>query len=92
MKNFHVLPIYGGQAYSHQLKPLKKGVHVIVGTPGRVIDHIKRKTLQLKSIKKTLLAIHFPDPKLGSLTIQSLKKYPRKHSSSRGRESKRCYR
>ncbi len=36
MKGFHVLPIYGGQAYGLQLRPLKRGVHVVVGTPGRV--------------------------------------------------------
>ncbi|MCK5431204.1 MAG: DEAD/DEAH box helicase, partial [Gammaproteobacteria bacterium] len=42
IKGFHVLPIYGGQDYSIQLRPLKRGVHVIVGTPGRVMDHMRR--------------------------------------------------
>jgi superfamily II DNA/RNA helicase len=42
MKGFHVLPIYGGQSYDVQLRPLKRGVHAVVGTPGRVMDHIKR--------------------------------------------------
>ncbi|MHC4838282.1 MAG: DEAD/DEAH box helicase, partial [Planctomycetota bacterium] len=42
LKNFHVLPIYGGQSYSLQLRPLKRGVHVVVGTPGRVMDHMRR--------------------------------------------------
>ena len=45
MKGFHVLPIYGGQSYDIQLRPLKRGVHCIVGTPGRVMDHIKKGTL-----------------------------------------------
>jgi len=50
MKGFHVLPIYGGQGYEIQLKQLKRGVHVVVGTPGRVMDHLRRKTLNLSSI------------------------------------------
>jgi len=37
---FHVLPIYGGQSYSAQLSALRRGVHVVVGTPGRVIETI----------------------------------------------------
>ncbi len=45
MKGFHVLPIYGGQSYTPQLKGLKRGAHVIVGTPGRVMDHMKRGSL-----------------------------------------------
>jgi ATP-dependent RNA helicase DeaD len=44
MKGFHVLPIYGGQSYTPQLKGLRRGAHVIVGTPGRVMDHKKRGT------------------------------------------------
>jgi len=55
MKGFHVLPIYGGQAYNVQLKPLKRGVHVVVGTPGRVMDHIKRGTLKLDNLKALVL-------------------------------------
>jgi ATP-dependent RNA helicase DeaD len=55
MKGFHVLPIYGGQSYSLQLRPLKRGVHVVVGTPGRVMDHIKRGTLNLKGLKALVL-------------------------------------
>src|SRR6267154_903947 len=39
MKGFHVLPIYGGQSYTPQLKGLKRGAHVVVGTPGRIMDH-----------------------------------------------------
>ena len=41
MRGFHVLPIYGGQDYKIQLRALRRGVHVIVGTPGRVIDHLR---------------------------------------------------
>jgi ATP-dependent RNA helicase DeaD len=47
MKGFHVLPIYGGQSYTPQIKGLKRGAHVIVGTPGRIMDHMKRGTLDL---------------------------------------------
>ncbi|WDP91689.1 MAG: DEAD/DEAH box helicase [Desulfobacter sp.] len=47
MKGLSVLPVYGGQSYGIQLKALKKGVHVVVGTPGRLMDHIQRKTLSL---------------------------------------------
>ncbi len=53
--NFHVLPIYGGQGYQHQLQPLKRGVHVVVGTPGRVCDHLRKKTLKLKNLQCLVL-------------------------------------
>ncbi|MDX1618900.1 MAG: DEAD/DEAH box helicase, partial [Balneolaceae bacterium] len=46
-----VLPVYGGQPIGRQLKALKRGVHVVVGTPGRTIDHLKRGTLQLGGLK-----------------------------------------
>ncbi len=52
---FHVLPIYGGQSYGPQLSALKRGVHVVVGTPGRVLDHMKRGTLDLSQIKCLVL-------------------------------------
>jgi len=55
MKGFHVLPIYGGQSYDIQLRPLKRGVHAVVGTPGRVMDHIKRGTLKLDNITSFVL-------------------------------------
>lgn len=55
IKGFHVLPIYGGQSYSLQLRPLQRGAHVVVGTPGRVMDHIKRGTLKLDGIKTLVL-------------------------------------
>ena len=47
---FHVTPIYGGQDYSTQLRQLKRGVHVVVGTPGRIMDHMRRKSLKLDEI------------------------------------------
>ncbi len=50
MKDFHVLPIYGGQSYEIQLRQLKRGLHVVVGTPGRLMDHIKRETLNLSEL------------------------------------------
>ncbi len=50
LKGFHVLPVYGGQSYEIQLKQLKRGVHVVVGTPGRIMDHMRRKTLNLQAI------------------------------------------
>jgi ATP-dependent RNA helicase DeaD len=55
LKGFHVLPIYGGQSYVPQLKGLKRGVHVIVGTPGRVMDHMKRGTLKLDTVRFIVL-------------------------------------
>ncbi len=50
MKQFHVLPIYGGQEYGGQIRQLRRGVHVVVGTPGRVMDHMRRGTLQLDNL------------------------------------------
>jgi len=55
MKNFHVLPIYGGQGYDGQLRQLRRGVQVVVGTPGRVMDHIRKGTLKLGSLKALVL-------------------------------------
>ncbi len=50
LPGFHVLPIYGGQSYGPQLAGLKRGAHVVVGTPGRVIDHLERGTLGLDGL------------------------------------------
>jgi len=50
LKGFHVLPIYGGQSYSFQFNQLRRGPHVIVGTPGRIQDHLNRGTLDLSGI------------------------------------------
>ena len=55
LKNFHVLPIYGGQSYTNQLRQLKRGVQVVVGTPGRVMDHIRRGTLDLGGLRALVL-------------------------------------
>ncbi|PIW48631.1 MAG: ATP-dependent RNA helicase [Zetaproteobacteria bacterium CG12_big_fil_rev_8_21_14_0_65_54_13] len=55
IKGFHVLPIYGGQSYDIQLRQLKRGAHVVVGTPGRVMDHLRRKTLNLSGLKTLVL-------------------------------------
>ena len=55
LKGFHVLPIYGGQDYRTQISALKRGVHVVVGTPGRVMDHMRRGTLKLGNIKALVL-------------------------------------
>jgi ATP-dependent RNA helicase DeaD len=50
-----VLPIYGGQAYDRQLRGLRAGVHAVVGTPGRIMDHIRRGTLDLSTIRTVVL-------------------------------------
>ena len=55
LPGFHVLPIYGGQSYVPQLQALKRGTHVIVGTPGRVMDHLERGTLTLDGIRTVVL-------------------------------------
>lgn len=55
IKGFHVLPVYGGQDYSGQIRQLKRGVHVVVGTPGRVMDHMRKGTLKLDSIQALVL-------------------------------------
>lgn len=53
--DLRIVPIYGGQSMSQQLRSLSRGVHIVVGTPGRVLDHIKRKTLKLQDIKYLVL-------------------------------------
>jgi len=55
LKGFHVLPIYGGQDYSTQLRQLKRGAHVVVGTPGRVMDHMRKGTLTLDNLSVLVL-------------------------------------
>jgi ATP-dependent RNA helicase DeaD len=55
LPGFHVLPIYGGQSYTPQLQALKRGAHVVVGTPGRIIDHLERGTLSLAGIRLVVL-------------------------------------
>ncbi len=55
MKGFHVLPVYGGQDYRVQIRALQRGVHVVVGTPGRVMDHMRRGTMKLDNLKALVL-------------------------------------
>ncbi len=55
LPGFHVLPVYGGQSYTPQLMALKRGAHVIVGTPGRVIDHLDRGALKLDGVRFVVL-------------------------------------
>ncbi len=55
IKGFHVLPIYGGQDYRGQIRGLQRGVHVVVGTPGRVMDHMRRGTLKLGNLSTLVL-------------------------------------
>lgn len=55
MPGLNVLPIYGGQKYDIQLRQLKRGAQIVVGTPGRVMDHIRRGTLKLDNLKALVL-------------------------------------
>ncbi|MEO6501958.1 MAG: DEAD/DEAH box helicase [Jatrophihabitantaceae bacterium] len=55
LPGLHVLPIYGGQSYGVQLSGLRRGAHVVVGTPGRVIDHLEKKTLDLTQLRFLVL-------------------------------------
>ncbi|MDH4319109.1 MAG: DEAD/DEAH box helicase, partial [Desulfobulbaceae bacterium] len=55
IQGLRVLPIYGGQGYDGQLRELRKGVQVIVGTPGRIMDHIRRNTLKLDTLDTLVL-------------------------------------
>ncbi|WP_262380938.1 DEAD/DEAH box helicase [Microbacterium sp. 1S1] len=55
MKGVHVLPVYGGQGYGVQLSALRRGVHVIVGTPGRIMDHLAKGTLDLSELQYLVL-------------------------------------
>jgi len=55
MKKIKILPIYGGQPIERQIKSLKKGVQVVIGTPGRVMDHMRRRTLKLDGVNIMVL-------------------------------------
>ncbi len=55
LKGLHVLPVYGGQGYGVQLSALRRGVHVVVGTPGRVMDHLEKGTLDLSALRFVVL-------------------------------------
>ncbi|OEG00473.1 RNA helicase [Vulcanibacillus modesticaldus] len=54
-KRLKILPIYGGQPIGRQIKALKMGIHIIIGTPGRVLDHLRRNTIHFKDIKYLVL-------------------------------------
>ena len=54
-KGVHVLPVYGGQGYGVQLSALRRGVHVVVGTPGRIMDHLEKGTLDLTALRFLVL-------------------------------------
>ena len=72
LRDFHVLPIYGGQDYGPQLHALRRGPHVIVGTPGRVIDHMDRGTLKLDTL--SCLVLDEADEMLRMGFIESVEK------------------
>ena len=55
IRGISILPIYGGQGMDSQLRQLKRGAQIVVGTPGRVMDHLRRKTLKLHSLKTIVL-------------------------------------
>ncbi|MCC7553035.1 MAG: DEAD/DEAH box helicase [Methanobacteriaceae archaeon] len=55
IKKLKILAVYGGQPIGRQIRALKKGVHIVIGTPGRVLDHIDRKTLDLAGIETVVL-------------------------------------
>ncbi len=55
LPDFHILPVYGGQGMGAQLRGLARGVHVVVGTPGRLLDHLRRGTLALDGLRAIVL-------------------------------------
>ncbi|MEB4616112.1 DEAD/DEAH box helicase, partial [Leucobacter sp. M11] len=55
LKGVRVLPVYGGQGYGVQLSALRRGVHIVVGTPGRIMDHLNKGTLDLSELKYLVL-------------------------------------
>lgn len=54
-KEIKIIPVYGGQPIERQIQALKKGVQIIIGTPGRVLDHLKRHTLNFENVKRVVL-------------------------------------
>jgi ATP-dependent RNA helicase DeaD len=54
-RGLHALPVYGGQSYDRQLAGLRQGAHIVIGTPGRVMDHMRRGTLKLAAVKLVVL-------------------------------------
>ncbi len=55
IKDLHILPVFGGQDIERQIRGLKKGVHIVIGTPGRVLDHLRRRTLKLDGLEMLIL-------------------------------------
>ncbi len=55
IKGFQVLPVYGGQGYAGQIRQLERGVHVVVGTPGRIMDHMRKGRLKLDNLSALVL-------------------------------------
>ncbi|MDC5698026.1 DEAD/DEAH box helicase [Intrasporangium calvum] len=55
LRGVHVLPVYGGQGYGVQLSALRRGVHIVVGTPGRIMDHLEKGTLDLSELRFLVL-------------------------------------
>lgn len=54
-KHIHILPVYGGSSIQNQIQDLRRGVQIIVGTPGRIMDHLERKTLSFEKVKMVVL-------------------------------------
>src|SRR5438874_5218638 len=54
-RGIHALPVYGGQSYERQIMGLRQGAQIVIGTPGRVMDHMRRGTLRLATIKMVVL-------------------------------------
>src|SRR6476661_4944226 len=54
-RGLHALPVYGGQSYDRQFQGLRQGAHIVIGTPGRVMDHMRRGTLRLDALKIVIL-------------------------------------
>ncbi|MEI6896535.1 MAG: DEAD/DEAH box helicase [Psychromonas sp.] len=84
LRGFHVMPIYGGQSYNIQFKQLNRGPQVVVGTPGRIMDHLKRKTLDLSGL--TTLVLDEADEMLRMGFIDDvetiMKDMPEKHQTA----------
>ncbi len=55
LRDVRVLPVYGGQGYGVQLSALRRGVHIVVGTPGRIMDHLRKGTLDLSELRFLVL-------------------------------------
>jgi ATP-dependent RNA helicase DeaD len=54
-RSVHSVPIYGGQSYDRQIRALKKGAQIVIGTPGRILDHLSRSTLLLNNVRMVVL-------------------------------------